>query len=135
MCTLVFKKQKQFPCLCPVSSPAVSVRSPFVGVVALSPCGILLSVFDPPTAFDTWCPIFRSEAHLLDVFCSGDFLANSAHQMDLNEMSSECPLIETKACPSNAMMSCLRWAWLSSQKNTSIMHFCQQIEEYLRISG
>ena len=27
-------------------------------------CGIFLSVFDPPTAFATWCPIFRSEAHV-----------------------------------------------------------------------
>ena len=44
--------------------PLLSGRSPFVGVVALSFCGIFLSVFDPPTAFATWCPIFRSEAHV-----------------------------------------------------------------------
>ena len=66
------KKQKHFPCLCPVSSPAVSGRSSFCWCRgSLFFCGIFLSVFDPPTAFATRCPIFRSHVSVLSSSGSG----------------------------------------------------------------
>ena len=36
--------------------------------------------------------------------------------MDKERNVFQCPLIVTKACPSNARMSCLHGTWLSSQK-------------------